>query len=167
MAVEDQARRDQSWKLSQASSLVASMAACARAIAAACCVVSHLVARRLRAIYYIKYQRIVDERLKQPLFTNTAKIYAEPREVRPGQKLRAQLIANELRQAGYTVGRAVNRLADGHLSARATQSITVHPGPQSYHAPGQRHHPCRAAAWWIPSPTTTDSRWPAMSWSRC
>lgn len=37
--------------------------------------------------YYFKYQHIVDERLKQPLFKNTAKIFAEPREVRPGQKL--------------------------------------------------------------------------------
>jgi len=36
--------------------------------------------------YYNKYARIVDERLKQPLFANTAKIYAAPREVRPGQK---------------------------------------------------------------------------------
>ena len=29
----------------------------------------------------------MDERLKQPIFANTAKIYAAPREVRPGQKL--------------------------------------------------------------------------------
>src|SRR5579871_2689643 len=53
--------------------------------------------------YYVKYQHIVDERLKQPLFKNTAKIFAEPREVRPGQKLTVRLIAEELRQAGYTV----------------------------------------------------------------
>src|SRR5215469_16654843 len=53
--------------------------------------------------YYVKYQHIVDERLKQPLFKNTAKIYAEPREVRPGQKLPVRLIAEELRQAGYTM----------------------------------------------------------------
>ena len=53
--------------------------------------------------YYNKYARIVDERLKQPLFANTAKIYAAPREVRPGQKISAHLIATELREAGYTV----------------------------------------------------------------
>ena len=35
--------------------------------------------------YYIKYQHIVDERLKQPIFATTAKIYAAPREVRPGR----------------------------------------------------------------------------------
>ena len=53
--------------------------------------------------YYVKYQHIVDERLKQPLFKNTAKIFAEPREVRPGQKLSIRLIAEELRQANYTL----------------------------------------------------------------
>ena len=52
--------------------------------------------------YYFEYRGIVDERLKQPIFADTAKIYAAPREVRPGQKLSVQLIANELRQAGYT-----------------------------------------------------------------
>src|ERR1700756_4143223 len=52
--------------------------------------------------YYVKYQHIVDERLKQPLFKNTAKIFAEPREVRPGQKLTVRLIAEELRQANYS-----------------------------------------------------------------
>src|SRR5208337_522323 len=50
----------------------------------------------------IEYQHIVDERLKQPIFANTAQIYAAPREVRPGQKLTVHWIANELREAGYT-----------------------------------------------------------------
>ena len=52
--------------------------------------------------YYIKYQPIVDERLNKPIFATTAKIFAAPREVRPGQKLKENLIANELREAGYT-----------------------------------------------------------------
>ena len=56
--------------------------------------------------YYVKYQRIVDARLKQPIFANTAKIYAAPREVRPGQKLTVALIANELRAAGYSTEEA-------------------------------------------------------------
>ena len=34
---------------------------------------------------YVKYQHVVDDRLKQPIFASTAKIYAAPREVRPGQ----------------------------------------------------------------------------------
>ena len=83
--------------------------------------------------YYVTYQRIVDERLKQPLFKNTAKIYAEPREVRPGQKLPIRLIAEELRQASYTVVGAAKDSPMGTYS-EDEGSITVHPGPQSYHA---------------------------------
>jgi len=86
------------------------------------------------SFYYFKYKHIVDERLEKPLFTNTAKIYAAPREVRPGQKLTATFIAQELRTAGYS------EVGTGSASPMGTYelsggSITVHPGPQSYHAP--------------------------------
>ena len=83
--------------------------------------------------YYVKYQHIVDERLKQPLFKNTAKIYAEPREVRPGQKLPVSLIAQELRQAGYTTQGASKPSPMGTYR-ESDGGITVSPGPQSYHA---------------------------------
>ena len=83
--------------------------------------------------YYFKYQHIVDERLKQPLFQNTAKIFAEPREVRPGQKLSIRLIAEELRQANYTLAGAQKDSPMGTYR-EAGQSISVYPGPQSYHA---------------------------------
>jgi penicillin-binding protein 1B len=85
------------------------------------------------AFYYIKYQHVVDERLKSPLFANTAKIYAAPREVRPGQKLSVDLIANELREAGYSTDGASQTSPMGTFSQGA-QTIKVHPGPQSYHA---------------------------------
>jgi penicillin-binding protein 1B len=83
--------------------------------------------------YYFKYKGIVDERLKQPIFANTAKIYAAPREVRPGQKLTVRLITNELREAGYSTDGAAQISPLGTYS-QGVQSITVHPGPQSYHA---------------------------------
>ncbi len=83
--------------------------------------------------YYFKYQGIVDERLKQPIFANTAKIYAAPREVRPGQKLTVRLIADELREAGYSTDGAAQISPLGTYS-QGVQTITVHPGPQSYHA---------------------------------
>jgi penicillin-binding protein 1B len=83
--------------------------------------------------YYIKYQSIVDARLKQPLFVDTAKIFAAPREVRPGQKISVHLIANELREAGYTADGASQTSQLGTYS-EAAQAITVRPGPQSYHA---------------------------------
>jgi penicillin-binding protein 1B len=84
--------------------------------------------------FYIKYTRIVDERLKQPIFASTAQIFAAPREVRPGQKFTVQLIANELREAGYTGDGAAQPSLLGTFSLGA-QQITVRPGAQSYHAP--------------------------------
>ena len=83
--------------------------------------------------YYFKYQSIVDQRLSQPIFANTAKIFAAPREVRPGQKLSVSLIANELREAGYTADGASQMSPLGTYS-QGVQTITVRPGPQSYHA---------------------------------
>ena len=83
--------------------------------------------------YYVKYQHIVDQRLKQPLFKNTAKIFAEPREVRPGQKLSIRLIAEELRQANYTLAGTQKDSPMGTYR-ESDNGITIFPGPQSYHA---------------------------------
>jgi len=93
-----------------------------------------LVGFSIFGFYYFKYRSIVDERLKQPIFVDTAKIYAAPREVRPGQKLGVSLIANELREAGYTGDGAAQASPMGAYSQGARQ-ITVQPGAQSYHAP--------------------------------
>ncbi len=83
--------------------------------------------------FYIKYQHVVDERLKQPIFATTAKIFAAPREVRPGQKLSVKLLANELRDAGYSTDRDTQPSQLGTYSESAGE-VTVHPGPQSFHA---------------------------------
>ena len=83
--------------------------------------------------YYVVYQRVVDERLKQPIFANTAKIYAAPREVRPGQKLSIRLLADELRQAGYSADGA-SQTSELGTYKEGVQTITVRPGPQSFHA---------------------------------
>ncbi len=86
------------------------------------------------AYFYVKYEGIVDERLKQPIFASTAQIYAAPREVRPGQKLSVNWIANELHEAGYSGDGAPQASPMGTYS-EGVQQITVQPGPQSYHAP--------------------------------
>jgi penicillin-binding protein 1B len=83
--------------------------------------------------FYFKYEGIVDARLQHPLFANTAKIFAEPREVRPGQKMSARLIGDELRQAGYTVQGSGKDSPLGTYR-QGEDSISVLPGPQSYHA---------------------------------
>ena len=102
-------------------------------VALLCVVAAGLFMFGILGYYYIKYQGIVHARLTQPLFANTAKIYAAPREVRPGQKLGIRLIANELREAGYTTDGAASASPLGTFSQDA-ESITVRPGPQSYHS---------------------------------
>jgi penicillin-binding protein 1B len=83
--------------------------------------------------YWIKYKSIVEQRQTQPLFEYTAKIYAAPREVRPGQRLSAHSVAQELRDAGYSEDGAASQSPMGHFS-ESGDSIGVHPGPQSYHS---------------------------------
>ena len=83
--------------------------------------------------FYIKYRHIVDDRLKEPIFANTAKIYAAPREVRPGQKFTVRLIASELHAAGYSADGASETSEFGTFK-EGVQTITVRPGPQSFHS---------------------------------
>ena len=79
--------------------------------------------------YYIKYQHVVDQRLASgPLFANVSQIYAAPKEVRNGQKLTADIIARDLRAAGYNTN---PQLGTYELSG---DTIQIKPGPQSYHA---------------------------------
>jgi penicillin-binding protein 1B len=84
--------------------------------------------------YYFKYSRIVDLRLEKPLFAATAKIYAAPEELRQGQKLSARYIAEQLRSAGYSSQGDAKNSPMGSYS-EGPESITIHPGAQSYHAP--------------------------------
>ncbi len=88
-----------------------------------------LVAAIVFGYFYLKYQRIVDDRLASgPIFANVSQIYAAPREVRTGQKLTAASIARDLRQAGYN---ANPQLGTFQLTG---DDIRIKPGPQSYHA---------------------------------
>jgi penicillin-binding protein 1B len=82
---------------------------------------------------YFKYGAMVDARLQHPVFANTAKIYAEPREVRPGQKLTVSLIGEELRQAGYSPQGGGQKDSPLGTYREGADSISVYPGPQSYH----------------------------------
>lgn len=93
-----------------------------------------LAAFTIFSYYYVKYGDIVNQRFQEPVFIDTAKIYAAPREVRSGQDLPISLIANELRAAGYTPD-GVNPVSQLGTYAQDGDSITVRPGPQSYHAP--------------------------------
>jgi len=79
--------------------------------------------------FYFHYQRVVDDRLAAgPIFASVSQIYAAPREVRPGQKLTASAIADDLRHANYNNNPKMGTFKlDGN-------SIFIKPGPESYHS---------------------------------
>jgi len=81
--------------------------------------------------FYIRYDRIIDERFRGAVFSNSAKIYATPRVVKLGEPITAREIAAQLQHAGYLENSGAPmgtyRLLNG--------GIEVTPGPESYHSP--------------------------------
>ena len=86
--------------------------------------------------FYIKYDRIIEQRFRTPVFSNSAKIYALPRTVHDGDKADAREIAALLRRAGYSDKDAQSPLGSFHL---AKDGIEITPGPESYHSPEEAH----------------------------
>ena len=82
--------------------------------------------------WYVKYDRIIEQRFRDPVFTNSAKIYAGPRVVRVGSTFTIRDMAGELRHAGYTEKDGESRLGSYHVRGN---SLEVLPGPESYHSP--------------------------------
>jgi penicillin-binding protein 1B len=84
------------------------------------------------AYWYVKYDRIIEQRFRGPAFATSAKIFAAPPVVRVGSKLTVSAIAAELRHAGYSEKEGESPLGSYHLHGG---SIEVLPGPESYHSP--------------------------------
>ena len=82
--------------------------------------------------FYIKYDRIIAQRFRSPVFSNSAKIYALPRTVHDGDKANAKEIAALLRRAGYSDKEGQSQLGSFRLLA---DGIEISPGPESYHSP--------------------------------
>src|ERR1700687_3719546 len=84
------------------------------------------------AYWYVKYDRIIEQRFRGPAFASSAKIFASPQVVRIGSKLPLSEIAAELRHAGYAEKDGASPLGSYRLHGG---SIEVLPGPASYHSP--------------------------------
>ncbi len=97
-------------------------------------VVLFMLGTSVFAYYYIKYQRIIDARMRGQIFETSAQIYAAPHTLELGDKATASEIAAQLRRAGYTESGAKqeSKLGTFHLLERG---IEIRPGPESYHAP--------------------------------
>jgi len=86
--------------------------------------------------FYIKYDRIIEQRFRSPVFSNSAKIYALPRTVHDGDKLDAKEIAGLLRRTGYSDKEDQSPLGSFRL---VRDGIEITPGPESYHSPEAAH----------------------------
>ena len=86
--------------------------------------------------FYIKYDRIIQQRFRSPVFSNSAKIFALPRTVHDGDQLDAKEIAGFLRRAGYSDKDGESPLGSFHL---VSDGIEITPGPESYHSPEEAH----------------------------
>ena len=82
--------------------------------------------------YYLKYQKIIDKRMSGQIFANTAKIYAQPRSLRTGQKADSREVANYLRHAGYTEQGEQGQSKFGTYRV-ISGGIEIKPGEESYY----------------------------------
>jgi len=82
--------------------------------------------------YYIQFDRIIDQRFKGQVFSNSAKIYAIPHAVHVGEKIGPKEVAAELRHAGYTDKEGQSLMGSYRL---LEGGIEIRPGPDSYHSP--------------------------------
>lgn len=90
-----------------------------------------LVVLGIFSYWYVKYDRIIEERFRSPVFSSSAKIYAAPRVVKVGTKLSTPEIASELRRAGYS-----DKDGESPMGSYRQHSgtIEIFPGPESYHS---------------------------------
>lgn len=102
-----------------------------RAVVAAFLIVC-MVMFGIFSYYYIKYQKIVDKRMSGQIFANTAKIYAQPRSLRVGQKADPREIGGYLRHAGYTEEGEQGKSKFGTYRL-ISSGIQIKPGEESYY----------------------------------
>jgi penicillin-binding protein 1B len=101
-------------------------------IALLCFLSASLIVIGFFTYWYVKYDRIIEQRFRGPAFATSAKIFAAPRVVWVGSKVTLPEIAAELRHAGYTEKEGESPLGSYRLHGG---SIEVGPGPESYHSP--------------------------------
>ncbi len=78
--------------------------------------------------FYVKYSRLIDQKLRAGPFANTSKIYAAPKVVGVGDPISPDDIVVELRRSGYSESRG-NPMGWFNLRPDA---IEIFPGPDSY-----------------------------------
>ncbi len=83
------------------------------------------------SFFYLKYSRMIDQRLSGRATQNTSRIYAAPGRVYTGQNLSAGELSSYLRRTGYT--ETLIEGAAGQLAVRGS-AVEIHPSRDSYFA---------------------------------
>lgn len=78
--------------------------------------------------YYLKYARMIEEKLNGGPFTNTSMVFASPRLVTVGDEIKVDEILAGLRRSGYSESRATRM---GSYTKRE-DSLEIYPGPDSF-----------------------------------
>lgn len=81
------------------------------------------------AYYYVRYARMVDERLSGQVFHSTSSIFTAPRRIAAGQPLTVQDLAGYMQRAGYTHSEVAG--ARGLYRVKGN-TVEVHPSAASY-----------------------------------
>src|SRR5882762_569027 len=84
------------------------------------------------SFFFIKYDLMIEERFRGPVFTTSARIFARARTVRPGDHVSTRELASVLSRAGYSERNGESQMGSYKL---LSSGIQIAPGPQSYHAP--------------------------------
>src|SRR5579863_2268649 len=79
-------------------------------------------------LYYLKYARIVDEKLRSGISESASMIYAAPRTILSGSEGKVEELASYLRRCGYSESKTNN---SGWYRTQG-DTIEVHPGPDDY-----------------------------------
>jgi penicillin-binding protein 1B len=80
---------------------------------------------------YSTFSRMIDRKLSGEIFQNTARVYATPPTIFPGQAIRPWDLTNHLRKAGYSEkGKGSTRVGEYSYSKRG---LEITPRQDSYH----------------------------------
>ena len=86
------------------------------------------------AFYYIRFQKLIDQKMAGPVFANSSKIYAIPRTLFPGYPITREQIVADLRKTGYSEESEKGESRLGTYQLVSGGGVEIHPGPESYHS---------------------------------
>jgi penicillin-binding protein 1B len=92
-----------------------------------------LAAAGVLTIYYIRFGRMIDQRLTGKIFQNTSRVYSAPGHIYTGESLRVGGLTNYLLSAGYQEGPVAGAPGEFHVKG---STVEIRPSTDSYFRAG-------------------------------